>query len=215
MPKPSVLSTLFHLMFCATMILCVAAPHAAGQSPEAEKAQTENMPRQFHFTTAGPSGLREEQLGSGIGTNPSFLKGPALPATPQQQIHFPGQQQTPATVPPLILPSLPSFPKFTQTTPAPGLKSSGPFNAQIGQTAVTIIPKIPIALPLQIPEQQNLCSVPLLRVQPDPSTNSTIKQAPVPPIDRAMVLKPLAPSCDEERSVQKPGLAMPPPFTRR
>jgi hypothetical protein len=119
------------------------------------------------------------------------------------------EQQTPATVPPLILPSLQNFPKFAKTVPSPGLKGSGPFNVQIGQTAVSIIPKIPIALPPQNPEQQNLCSVPLLRVQPDPSTNFTIRRAPAPPTDPAMVVKPLAPSCDEKTSVQKPGFTVP------
>jgi hypothetical protein len=172
-------------MFCGTLILSIATPQAAGQSPEPEKAQTENVWPQLHFITGGPSGFRVQQSGSGMGTDPSFLKDPALPATPQQQIHFPGQQQMPATVPPLILPSLPNF------------------------------PKIPIALPPQIPEQQNMCSVPLLRVQPDPSTNFTIKQAPAPPTDPAMVVKPLAPSCDEKTSVQKPGFPMPLPPNRR
>jgi hypothetical protein len=215
MPKTSALTTLSHLMFCGTLILLIATPQAAGQSLEPEKDRTENVRPQFHFITGGPSGLRVEQLGSGMGTDPSFLKGPALPATPQQQIHFPGQQQTPATVPPLILPSLLNFPKFAQTVPSPGLKSSGPFNVQIGQTAFTIIPQIPIPLPPQFPEQQNLCSVPLLRVQPDPSKNFTIRQAPAPPTDPAMVVKPLAPSCDEKTSVQKPGLSMPPPSNRR
>ncbi|HXW13894.1 MAG TPA: hypothetical protein VEN79_05230 [Terriglobia bacterium] len=126
------------------------------------------------------------------------------------------ERQAPAAVPPLILPSLPNFPKFAQTVPSSGLKSSGPFNVQIGRTAVSIIPKMPLALPPQSPEQQNLCSVPLVQVQPDPSMNFAIRQAPAPPIDRAMVVKPLAPSCDEKKTAQKPGFPMPlPPNLRR
>jgi hypothetical protein len=125
------------------------------------------------------------------------------------------EQQTPATVPPLILPPAQNFTRFAQTGPVPLLNTSNPFNVQLGQAAQAVIPKVPNALPLQAPLQQNLCSVPLLRVQPDPSKNFTIGQAPAPPTDPAMVVKPLAPSCDEKTSVQKPGLSMPPPSNRR
>jgi len=209
MPKPSALSALSHLMFCGTLSLFVAAPQAAGQSQEPEKARTENVRPLFYFNTGGPSGLRVEQWGSGMGTNPSFLKGADLLAPPQQQIHSPGEQQTPATVPALILPPMPNFAKIAQTAPAPARKTSNRFNVQAGQTADAVIPKIPNALPLQIPPQQNLCSVPLLRIQPDPSMNFTIRRAPVPRMDSAMVVKPMAPSCDEKTSVQKPGITMP------
>ncbi len=123
--------------------------------------------------------------------------------------------QTPATVPPLILPPTQNFTRFAQTGPVPLLNTSNPFNVQPGQTADAVIPKVPNALPPRIPSQQNLCSVPLLRVQPDPSTNYTIRQAPAPPTDPAMVLKPLAPSCDEKTSVQKPGFPVPLPPNRR
>jgi hypothetical protein len=151
MPKPSALSAL--LMFCGTLILLVAAPQAAGQNPEPEKAQTENVRPLFYFNPSGTSGLRLEQRGSGMGTNP--------------------------------------------------------FNVQAGQTANAVTPKIPNAAPQRIPPQQNLCSVPLLRIQLNPSINFAIRQAPAPPTDSAMVVKPRAPSCDEKPSVQKPGFTIP------
>jgi hypothetical protein len=153
MPKPSAFSTLPHLTFWGTLILFVAAPQAVGQNPEPEKVQTENVRPQFYFNTGGPSGLRVEQRGLGIRTNPFIVQAP--------------------------------------------------------QTADAVIPKIRYALPPQIPPQQNLCSVPLLRILPNPSMNFTIRQAPAPRMDSAMVVKPLAPSCDEKTSVQKPGLTMP------
>ena len=68
------------------------------------------------------------------------------------------------------------FTRFAQTGPVPLLNTSNPFNVQPGQTADAVIPKVPNALPPRIPSQQNLCSVPLLRVRPDPSTNYTIRQ---------------------------------------
>lgn len=157
----------------------------------------------------------KQQWGSEMGTIPSFLKGADLVAAPQQQIHSPGQQQTPATVPALTLPPMAKFAKFAQTAPAPALEFSSPFHAQVGQTADAVIPKMPNTLLLQVSLRQKVCSVPLLRVQPDPSKNFTIRQVPVPPIDSAMVVKPLAPSCDEMTSVQKPGITMPLPPNHR
>jgi len=96
-----------------------------------------------------------------------------------------------------------------------GKKQSHPFKVQAGQTAEILIPKIPNALPRQVPSQQNLCSVPLLQVQPHPSENFTIRRAPAPPIDPAMVAKTLVPSCDEKASVEKPANTMPPTLDRR
>lgn len=111
MPKPSALSALSYLPFCGILILFVAAPQAAGQNPEPEKAQTENVRPPLYFNTGGPYGLRVEQSGAGMGTHPNMI--------------------------------------------------------------------------------------------------FTMRQAPAPPIDSAMVVKPLAPACGEKTSVQKPGFTMP------
>jgi hypothetical protein len=99
--------------------------------------------------------------------------------------------------------------------PAHQASGQNPFIVQADQTANAVIPKMPNALRRRIPPQHNLCSVPLLRIQPDPSMNFTTRRVPVPPMDSAMVVKPLAPSCDEKTSVQKPGTTMPLPPNRR
>jgi hypothetical protein len=110
---------------------------------------------------------------------------------------------------------MPNFAKFAQTNAVPPLNISDPFNVQRGQTVAAVIPKTPDTLLPRIPPQQSVCSAPLLRVQPDPSKNFTIKQAPAPRIDPAMAVKPLAPSCDQRTPVQKPGFTTPlPPNSR-
>ncbi|MFZ0964259.1 MAG: hypothetical protein WAO35_25630 [Terriglobia bacterium] len=195
MHEPSALSPLSYPVFFGALIFFVGAPQAAGQNPEPKKIQTENVRPQSYFKAGEPSGLRVEQWGSGMGTNLSFLKGADLLAAPQQQIHSPGEPQTLATVPAMIFPPMPNFAKFAQTVPSPAFKTSNSFDVQAGQTADAVIPNRSNALPLQIPPLQDLCSVPLLRVQPDPNINFTIRLAPVAPIDSAMVLKPMAPSC--------------------
>jgi hypothetical protein len=61
MPNPSkawVLGACVQGMFCGALILSAAPPLAAGQNPEREEAQTENVRPLFYFTTAGPPGLR-------------------------------------------------------------------------------------------------------------------------------------------------------------
>ncbi|MGO8791523.1 MAG: hypothetical protein ACLQVL_29605 [Terriglobia bacterium] len=130
-------------------------------------------------------------------------------SAPLPQIHFPAERQT--AVHASILPSAPNFARFGQTAPAPRLNTSNPFDVQTGQRADALNPKTPRTPPLRNPAQQDLCSVPLLRVQPSPSTYFTIGQAPAPPVDRAMVVEPSAPSCDETTSAQKPGMTLPLP----
>jgi len=44
-------------MFCGALILFIAPLQVAGQNPEPEKAQTENVRPLFYFITVGPSGL--------------------------------------------------------------------------------------------------------------------------------------------------------------
>jgi hypothetical protein len=201
MPKPSALSALFKLISCGTLLLFAAAPPAAGQSSGTQKNQTENVLPQFHFSTGGPSGLRAEQRGRGTGIFPSFWKGADLLGAPQPQIRFPRKQQTQPFVRASVLPPKPSFARFAPPTYVPALNTSNPFSIPAVQTADAIIPPMPNALPRPIARQQNLCSVPLLRIPHDPSENFSIAQVPAPRMDLAMVVKPLVPSCDEKTSL--------------
>ena len=209
MPKPSALSVFSPTVLCGTLILFGGAPQAPGQNPQPPKNQIENLSPLFHFTTGGLSDLRVVWRGSGMETNPNSWKGADLSAAPQLQVHFPLEQPKPATVPTMILPSMPDFAKFAQTAPAPALKNSGSYEVQRGQTAEVVVPPMPNALPLRVPPQQDLCSVPLLRIQPDRGSNFTIRQIPMPPMDAGMVVKPAVPSCDEATSSQRPRIIMP------
>jgi hypothetical protein len=193
-------------MVCGALILFVTPLRAGAQNSEPEKAPTENVRPLFQFSAGEPSGLRVEQWGSGMGTNPGFLKGANLSAAPQQPIHFRGEQQTPTTLPTLNLPPMPNFAKFATTSPAATLEISDPFNFQKSQRLAAVIPKTPDALRPRNPPQLRVCSVPLLQVHPDPGVRYTIKQiqAPGPAADRAMSVEPWAPSvknwappCDE------------------
>ena len=199
MPKPSVLSALFKLISCGTLLLFAASPQAAGQSSGTQKNQTENVLPQFHFSTGGPSGLRAEQRGRGTGIFPSFWKGADLLGAPQLQIHFPMKQQTQPLV--CVLPPKPSFARFAPPAYVPVLSTSNPFSIPAVQTADAIIPPMPNALPRPIARQQNLCSVPLLRIPHGPNKNFSIGQVPAPRMDLTMVVKPLVPSCDEKTSL--------------
>jgi len=189
-----------------TLILFVAPFPAGAQNSAPEKSPTENVRPLFQFSAGEPSGLRVEQWGSGMGTNPNFMKGANLPAAPQQPTHFRWEQQTPASLPTLILPSLPSFAKFSTTSPAATLKIPDPFKVQGGQTWAAVFPKVPDRMRPRIPQQQRVCSIPLLQVHPNPGVRYTIKQiqAPGPAANRAMSVEPWAPTvknwappCDE------------------
>lgn len=199
MLKPSALSALFKLISCGTLLLFAAAPQAAGQSSGTQKSQTENVLPQFHFSTGGPSGLKVEQRGRETGIFPSFWKGADLLGAPQPQIHFPWKQQTQPLV--RALPPVPKFARFAPPAHVPVLNTSNLLDRPAVQTADAIIPPMPNALPRPIARQQNLCSVPLLRIPHDPSENFSIAQVPAPRMDLAMVVKPLVPSCDEKTSL--------------
>ncbi len=169
-----------------------------GQNPEPVKAQAENAGPGFFLKPLVSPGANFEHGGVGNGTTPSFLTGGDLLALQRQPIPTFREKQTRASVPGLNLPPAPGFAWKVQTAPAPTLDISHLFNSQRGQTVAAVIPKAPYALLPQIPPQQSLCSVPLLRVQPPTGTHYTMQE---PGTERtgsamAMAVRPLAPSCD-------------------
>lgn len=198
MPKPSALSALFKLISCGTLLLFAAAPPAAGQSSGPQKNQSEEVLPHFHFNTGGPSGLKVEQRVRGTGVFPSFWKGAESPAAPQRQINFSAERQAQPLVRGLMSPSVPSFARFAPPSRVPALNTSNPLNTPAVQTADAKVPPTPNALPPLSPQQQNLCSVPLLRVPHDPSENFSIARVQASRMDVAMAVKPAVPSCDEK-----------------
>jgi hypothetical protein len=193
-------------MVCGALILFVTPFPAGAQNSAPQKSPTENVRPLFQFSAGGPSGLRVEQWGSGMGTHPSFMKDANLPAAPQQQIHFRGEQQTPTSLPTLVLLSMQNLARFSKASPAATLKSSDPFKVQGGQTWAAVFPKAPDRMRPRIPQHPRVCSIPLLQVHPNPGVRYTIKQtqAPGPAADRAMSVEPWAPTvknwappCDE------------------
>jgi protein involved in polysaccharide export with SLBB domain len=144
----------------------------------------------------------QDALGSGSGINSNLLGSAARLASPKKWFHSLGEQQTPATVAELNLLSGPNLAKFGQPHQVPTLKLSDPFNLQSAPRVAVGIPKPPSGLPPQISLQPSECSIPLLRVRPDPSMKFVVDMG------SAMAVKPPAPSCDERASVERPRYTM-------
>jgi hypothetical protein len=198
MSKPSALSAFFKLLFGGTLLFYAAAPWAAGQSSGPQGNQTENVLPQFHIHSGEPSGFWVEARGPETGIFPSFRKGMDLLAAPQLQLHFPQELRTQPVVRVLISPSMPKFAQLAPPAAAPVLNTSKSFNISVVQTPDAVMLPMQNALPPAIHGQQSLCSVPLLRVAPDPNKSFSIRQVPAPRMDPAMVVKPSAPACDEK-----------------
>jgi hypothetical protein len=198
MPKPSALSTLFKLISCGTLLFLAAVCPAAGQTSEPQKHETEDVLPQFHFSAGGPSGLKVEQRSRETGIPPSFWKGAKSAAAPRLQINFPVKQQTQPLV--RVPPPAPKVSKFLPPIRVPALNASNPLSSPPVQTADAKIPRMPNALQPLSPRQQDLCSVPLLRVPHAPSEAFSIGRVPAPRMDQAMAVKPSVPSCDEKTS---------------
>lgn len=99
--------------------------------------------------------------------------------------------------------------RSVRTSPVPVPNLSKPSNVQSGPTPRVPDGKSPKASLGPMSRGHGSCSVPLLRVQPDPNTNFSTKSVPARPVDRDMVVKPSAPSCDDQASVQRPAAAIP------
>jgi hypothetical protein len=156
-------------------------------------AYAQNVDRAHDLNVAGPP-----PAGTKVAVTPPGWQLDLRGLAAQQPIHSPGQQQTVASVPVVILPPTPNSAKFAQTATAPAFNTFNPFNAPAGHTWFAYIPNKPNALRPGNPPRHDRCSVPLLRVQPDPSKKYTIIRVPAAEVDPAMVLKPSAPSCDEQ-----------------
>jgi len=199
MPKPSAPGAIFKLISCWTLLIFAAPYRTAGQSAELQKRPTENVRRQFQFSTGGPSGLSVEQRGRRTGIFPSFCKGADSLVAPRLRLHFPVEQRTQPLIRASKSPLVPNFAQLAASAVLPALNTSNPFGIHPFQTAEAFIPPMPNAV-ASVPQRQNLCSVPLLRVPRDPSTNFSIRQVPVPRMDSAMVVRPSAPACHESNS---------------
>jgi hypothetical protein len=119
-------------------------------------------------------------------------------------------------------PAGPNFERFAQSGPPPALDLTNPFKVQPGHIIVdpaakipNTFAKIPNTLLMPLSARPNPCSVPLLRMAPSPRESFTMTRVPAPPTDPAMVVKPLAPSCDETGWVPVAGIAPPQNLNRR
>ena len=107
------------------------------------------------------------------------------------------------------------FKRFAQSDPLPALDLTNPFKVKPGSTFFDPATKVPNTLLMPLSARPNPCSVPLLRMAPSPRESFTVTRVPAPPTDPAMVVKPLAPSCDETGWVPVAGIAPPQNLNRR
>jgi hypothetical protein len=184
--EPRVLSPRARVMACAAFAFFLAAPCTRGQNP--------------------PVQVQSQAARANLDENGN----PVAEASPQPVIQFSGQKRAPAYFGGWALPYTPGYGKSAQAAPAPKLDISRPLVLQARVNPAGIPDKTPMASTLRVAPRRGVCSVPLLLVHPPPGTHFTIKLVPAPPTDPAMVVKPLAPSCDEVTSAPEPGIAPPP-----